>query len=161
PGRPSAALEPCAAGARRQELLTHQSGSQRTNRPRPRLGRAGEADRLNHRRGGFSPAASFDYSRSQHAPRPTKLRPRATSRDVRQPLITSTGVSAADFFKTPVWHVDAARGPSTPSFDHLVGSASSVGGTVRPSAFAVLRLRPAHNTVSPTYSYPHAGEKRR
>src|SRR4029453_5750254 len=24
--------------------------------------------------------------------------------------------------KTPVWHVDAARGPSTPSFDHLVGA---------------------------------------
>src|SRR5215831_16768573 len=26
------------------------------------------------------------------------------------------------FFKTPVWHVDAARGPSTPSLDHLVGA---------------------------------------
>src|SRR6516165_7921643 len=26
-----------------------------------------------------------------------------------------------DCSKTPVWHVDAARGPSTPSFDHLVG----------------------------------------
>src|SRR4030095_14785538 len=24
--------------------------------------------------------------------------------------------------KTPVWHVDAARGPSTPSFDHLVSA---------------------------------------
>src|SRR6266436_10294459 len=24
--------------------------------------------------------------------------------------------------KTPAWHVDAARGPSTPSFDHLVGA---------------------------------------
>src|SRR6516225_1027042 len=27
-----------------------------------------------------------------------------------------------DSSKTPVWHVDAARGPSTPSFDHLVGA---------------------------------------
>ena len=25
--------------------------------------------------------------------------------------------------KTPVWHIDAARGPSTPSLDHLVGTA--------------------------------------
>src|SRR5262245_38153907 len=24
--------------------------------------------------------------------------------------------------ETPVWHLDAARGPSTPSFDHLVGA---------------------------------------
>src|ERR671934_1855422 len=24
--------------------------------------------------------------------------------------------------KTPVWHVDAARGPSTPSFDHFIGA---------------------------------------
>jgi hypothetical protein len=27
-----------------------------------------------------------------------------------------------EFFETPVWHVDAARGPSTPSFDQLVGA---------------------------------------
>src|SRR6266478_6192603 len=27
-----------------------------------------------------------------------------------------------DSSKTPVWHVDAARGPSTPSLDHLVGA---------------------------------------
>src|SRR5215470_5364300 len=26
------------------------------------------------------------------------------------------------FHKPPFWHVDAARGPSTPSFDHLVGA---------------------------------------
>jgi hypothetical protein len=26
-----------------------------------------------------------------------------------------------DCSKTPVWHLDAARGPSTPSLDHLVG----------------------------------------
>src|SRR6266508_3012965 len=26
------------------------------------------------------------------------------------------------FARTPAWHVDAARGPSTPSFDHLVGT---------------------------------------
>src|SRR6266511_2514661 len=26
------------------------------------------------------------------------------------------------FARTPAWHVDAARGPSTPSFDHLVGA---------------------------------------
>jgi hypothetical protein len=25
-------------------------------------------------------------------------------------------------FKTPVWHVDAAKGPSTPSFDDVVGT---------------------------------------
>src|SRR6266446_10862679 len=24
--------------------------------------------------------------------------------------------------KTPAWHIDAVRGPSTPSFDHLVGT---------------------------------------
>src|SRR5262249_47677733 len=80
-------------------LLTHQSGSQRTNRPRPRLGRAGEADRLNHRRGGFFPAPSFDYSPSQHAPPPTKLPPRATSRDTPPPLITSTRGTPADSSK--------------------------------------------------------------
>src|SRR6516165_124787 len=28
-----------------------------------------------------------------------------------------------DSSKTPAWHVDAARGPSTPSLDHLVGAA--------------------------------------
>src|SRR6516164_3390753 len=27
-----------------------------------------------------------------------------------------------DSSKTPAWHSDAARGPSTPSFDHLVGA---------------------------------------
>src|SRR5215831_13355674 len=27
-----------------------------------------------------------------------------------------------DSLRTPVWHLDAARGPSTPSFDHLVGT---------------------------------------
>src|SRR6266481_8357677 len=27
-----------------------------------------------------------------------------------------------DSSKTPVWHVDAARGPSTPSLDHLLGA---------------------------------------
>jgi hypothetical protein len=32
--------------------------------------------------------------------------------------------------KTPVWHVDAARGPSTPSFDHLVGELLEVQGHV-------------------------------
>src|SRR6266498_2834775 len=29
--------------------------------------------------------------------------------------------------KTPAWHVDAARGPSTPSFDHLVGAREQRG----------------------------------
>jgi len=29
--------------------------------------------------------------------------------------------------ETPVWHVDAARGPSTPSFDHLVGAGEQRG----------------------------------
>ena len=50
---------------------------------------------LNHRRGGFSPAASFDHAGSQRAPRPTKLRPRAGRRDVRQPLITPASISVS------------------------------------------------------------------
>src|SRR5262245_27037003 len=29
--------------------------------------------------------------------------------------------------KTPAWHIDAARGPSTPSFDHLVGAGEQRG----------------------------------
>src|SRR5436309_13051637 len=29
--------------------------------------------------------------------------------------------------KTPVWHVDAARGPSTPSLDHLFGNGEQRG----------------------------------
>src|SRR5437763_14147308 len=28
--------------------------------------------------------------------------------------------------ETPVWHLDAARGPSTPSFNHLVGELQKV-----------------------------------
>src|SRR5215468_9817283 len=32
------------------------------------------------------------------------------------------------FDQTAVWHSDAARGPSTPSFDHLSARASKVGG---------------------------------
>src|SRR5262249_34134884 len=37
---------------------------------------------------------------------------------------------------TAVWHSDAARGPSTPSFDHLVGdrAASAVQPSGRPAA---------------------------
>src|SRR6516164_339561 len=27
-----------------------------------------------------------------------------------------------DSSKTPAWHIDAARGPSTPSLDHLLGA---------------------------------------
>src|SRR5262249_984141 len=35
----------------------------------------------------------------------------------------SLGCLSADFPRDiPVWHSDAARGPSTPSFDHLVGA---------------------------------------
>src|SRR5262249_38874991 len=29
--------------------------------------------------------------------------------------------------RTPAWHVDAERGPSTPSLDHLVGDGEHVG----------------------------------
>src|SRR6516164_8753742 len=36
------------------------------------------------------------------------------------------------FFETPVWHVDAARGPSTPSLDHLVGASEQHGGHLDP-----------------------------
>src|SRR5215510_10467453 len=38
--------------------------------------------------------------------------------------------------KTPAWHVDAARGPSTPSLDHLVGA-----GEQRRWNFEAQRLR--------------------
>jgi hypothetical protein len=50
------------------------------------------------------------------------------------------GSVPGDSPETPVWHLDAARGPSTPSLDQLVGAASSVGGTSSPRAFAVFRL---------------------
>src|SRR5947207_7749577 len=30
--------------------------------------------------------------------------------------------------ETPVWHLDVARGPSTPSFDHLVGAGEQAIG---------------------------------
>src|SRR5215510_5251171 len=32
-----------------------------------------------------------------------------------------------DSQETPVWHLDAARGPSTPSFNHLVGEREQRG----------------------------------
>src|SRR6516162_10569216 len=32
------------------------------------------------------------------------------------------------FDQTAVWHSDAARGPSTPSFDHLVGEGEEIVG---------------------------------
>src|SRR5215831_2298453 len=39
------------------------------------------------------------------------------------------------FFKTPVWHVDAARGPSTPSLDHLVGEGEQLIRHIEPERF--------------------------
>src|SRR5215475_11783378 len=47
---------------------------------------------------------------------------------------------SGDSPETPVWHLDAARGPSTPSFNHLIGKREQFIRTVRPSALAVLRL---------------------
>src|SRR5262249_37782460 len=38
---------------------------------------------------------------------------------------------------TAVWHSDAARGPSTPSFDHLLGGREQCGGYSRPGRLAV------------------------
>src|SRR5437868_2342779 len=34
------------------------------------------------------------------------------------------------FATAPAWHLDAARGPSTPSFDHLVSAEHKTGGHV-------------------------------
>src|SRR5215831_12941305 len=34
------------------------------------------------------------------------------------------------FDQTAVWHSDAARGPSTPSFDHLVGASEQRGRNI-------------------------------
>jgi hypothetical protein len=38
------------------------------------------------------------------------------------------------------WHLDAVRGPSTPSFNDLVGAGDKDGGTPRPSALAVFMM---------------------
>src|SRR6516164_11369485 len=32
--------------------------------------------------------------------------------------------------KTPAWHIDAVRGPSTPSLDHLVGERNQLVGNL-------------------------------
>jgi hypothetical protein len=37
--------------------------------------------------------------------------------------------------KTPAWHIDAARGPSTPSFDHLVGERKQIIGDFQAECF--------------------------
>ena len=34
--------------------------------------------------------------------------------------------------KTPAWHIDAVRGPSTPSFDHLVGLGEHALRNIKP-----------------------------
>src|SRR5438132_11287815 len=40
-----------------------------------------------------------------------------------RPTVPSRVITLSqDSPETPVWHVDAARGPSTPSLDHLVGA---------------------------------------
>src|SRR5262249_21675486 len=47
--------------------------------------------------------------------------------------------------RTAVWHSDAARGPSTPSFDHLVGGGEHRGGRVE--AERLRRLEVDHQLV--------------
>src|SRR5262249_30196665 len=36
-----------------------------------------------------------------------------------------------DSSKTPAWHIDAARGPCTPSLDHLVGAGEQRGRNLK------------------------------
>src|SRR4029078_1706961 len=38
---------------------------------------------------------------------------------------------AADSHQPALWHLDAARGPSTPSLDHLVGAGQQARGDVK------------------------------
>src|SRR5215813_11606208 len=44
------------------------------------------------------------------------------------------------FDQTAVWHSDAARGPSTPSFDHLVGARKQRLGNVEAKRFGGLEV---------------------
>src|SRR5262249_36659644 len=44
------------------------------------------------------------------------------------------------FDQTAVWHSDAARGPSTPSFDYLVGDGKQIGGDFELERFGGLHV---------------------
>src|SRR5262245_22913893 len=44
------------------------------------------------------------------------------------------------FDQTAVWHSDAARGPSTPSFDHLVGGEEQTGRHSEAERFGSLQI---------------------
>src|SRR6266436_4822197 len=50
------------------------------------------------------------------------------------------GSRSWSFFETPVWHVDAARGPSTPSLDHLVGALLEKPGHVEAKRLGGLKI---------------------
>src|SRR5262249_5758524 len=43
--------------------------------------------------------------------------------------------------RTAVWRSDAARGPSTPSFDHLVGGEEQTGRNVKAERFGGLQIK--------------------
>src|SRR5215813_9659296 len=42
--------------------------------------------------------------------------------------------------RTAVWHSDAARGPSTPSFDHLISAEHEAGGYLVPDRLGGLEV---------------------
>src|SRR5262249_49259675 len=52
-----------------------------------------------------------------------------------------------DSSETPVWHLDAARGPSTPSFDHLIGAGRAATAALRGRA-RLCRLEVDHQLNS-------------
>jgi hypothetical protein len=72
-GRCSTAVEPGAADARGQELLAHQPGPQRTDRPHSRLCGRGAAADLDHRARRNRPAPSLHHDQPERAPRHTQF----------------------------------------------------------------------------------------
>src|SRR6516162_58348 len=65
--------------------------------------------------------------------------------------------------KTPAWHIDAVRGPSTPSLDHLVGKREQIIGYVQPKRLCRLQVnkqlelgRPQHRQVLGLYTLENA-----
>src|SRR6516162_3575956 len=65
--------------------------------------------------------------------------------------------------KTPAWHIDAVRGPSTPSLDHLVGKREQIIGYVQPKRLCRLQVnkqlelgRPQHRQVLGLFTLENA-----